>query len=130
MKHFLLNQWLGIIWGLIILLLTGLPGTYFPTVTTFWDWASPDKIVHLFIFGVFTFLVLYGNRTQYFGSKKRFTIVLAALTGIAYGGITELLQYYLFVGRDGNIFDFLANVAGCFSGIGIFMLFFRKKVKN
>jgi len=48
-----------ILWALLILLLTGLPGDYFPKVPTVWDLLEPDKIVHLFIFLVFTLLIIY-----------------------------------------------------------------------
>jgi VanZ family protein len=43
-----------------------------------------------------------------------------------YGGLTEILQAKVFVGRDGSVFDFLANTIGSVIGIVIFMLFIRK----
>jgi len=54
---FIKNNWPGILWGVIILIITGIPGNYFPKVTTFWDWLSPDKIVHLFLFSIFVLLL-------------------------------------------------------------------------
>ncbi|MDO8896235.1 MAG: VanZ family protein [Bacteroidales bacterium] len=130
MKKFFLNQWPAILWALFVILITGLPGNYFPEVKSFWDWISPDKVVHLFIFGVFSFLVMHGSRAQYFGGRHRYVIVVALLTGIAYGGLTELLQYYVFIGRFGNFFDFYANVAGTISGVALFMLLNRKNKKK
>lgn len=109
------------------MLLIGLPGDYFPHVVSFWDWLSPDKLVHFFVFGVFTFLLLWGYRAQYSNSKHRSKLVwLIIILGVLYGGLTEILQANVFVGRDGSVFDFLANTIGSIIGIVIFMLFARK----
>ncbi|MBZ0242673.1 MAG: VanZ family protein [Bacteroidales bacterium] len=119
--------WPGAIWAVIILLLIGLPGDYFPNVVSFWDWLSPDKLVHFFVFGVFTFLMLWGYRAQYSNSKHRSKLVwLIIILGVLYGGLTEVLQTKVFVGREGSVFDFLANTIGSIIGIIIFMLFARK----
>jgi len=119
--------WPGSIWAVIILLLTGLPGDYFPQVISFWDWLSPDKIVHFFIYGVFTFLLLWGYRAQYNASKHRSKLVwLIFILGVLYSGITEVLQATVFIGRYGSVFDFLANTIGSIIGIIVFMLFARK----
>jgi len=128
LKAFIRFQWPGILWGIFILVLTGVPGNYFPQIVSFWDWLSPDKAVHLFIFGVFTFLVLLAHRKQYPGSRIRYKPVsLVLILGVLYSGLTEVLQSHLFLGRDGNIFDFLANVIGCLTGALLFYLLYRKK---
>ena len=36
-----------ILWVLVILVLTGLPGDYFPQIVSFWDCLSPDRLIHL-----------------------------------------------------------------------------------
>ncbi len=126
--QFTRNLWPGAIWAFIALLLTGLPGNYFPTIRSFWDWLSPDKIVHLIIFGTLSFLILWGYRSQYITSDQRYKfLVWATVASIFYGGLTEILQKEVFVGRDGNIFDFLANVVGAFLGTLLFYLLYRKK---
>jgi VanZ family protein len=130
MKDAILKNWLPIVWALTILLLTGLPGNYFPEVVSFWDWLSPDKVVHFFMFGTLSFLMLWSNRKQYFTPHKRYYTTIVLLSGVAYGGFTELMQAYVFVRRDGNIYDFLANMAGTFLGFLFFMLLTRKKRKN
>jgi VanZ family protein len=124
------KQWPALLWSAFILLLTGLPGHYFPKVTTFWDWLEPDKVVHLFIFGVLAFLILYGYRQQYFTSRKRYKFGVAAVIVTAiYGLVTEVLQYYVFVGRSGNRFDFFADTLGAVSGWIVFSYLYRKKIK-
>ena len=123
--------WPALLWSLIILLLTGMPGSYFPKVTTFWDWLEPDKAVHLFIFGVLAFLILFGYREQYFNSKNRSIFgVVAVITTALYGLVTEVLQYYVFVGRSGNRFDFFADAVGAVLGWLLFNYLYRKKIKQ
>ncbi len=119
----------ALVWALIILLLTGLPGTYFPTVTTFWDWLSPDKVVHLFIFMVQTFLLLMAFDKQYLTGKTRLIsmwLILSAITVFAL--LTEVLQAYVFIGRDGNTFDFIADFVGVIVGLLVFNLFKKKEI--
>lgn len=121
----------AIIWALIVLFLTGFPGSYIPRVSGFWDWLSPDKIVHVLIFGTLCFLIFYGLREQYFKSKKRYVYALAVLfITFLYGMATEILQRYVFIGRDGNLYDFLADAAGGILGFLAFILLFNKKKRQ
>jgi VanZ family protein len=121
--------WAPVVWALIILLLTGAPGTYFPRVETFWEWLSPDKLVHVIIFGIQTLLILLAFKKQYIISRQRliyYTFVFVITTLFAL--LTEILQTYLFIGRDGNIYDFIANVAGVIIGfMAYFLLNYKKK---
>jgi len=122
------KQWPAITWALFILIVTGIPGNQIPKIPTFLEWLSPDKMVHVFIFGILSYLMLYGTRLQYFKSKSRSYIVFTVvLISASYGLITELLQYYVFVGRSGNAFDFYANSLGAVAG-GV--AYFLQHVKN
>lgn len=119
----------SIVWAIGILFLIGMPGTYFPKVVSFLEWASPDKIVHFILFGGQTFLILLAFREQYLNRRYRLAIVILAIgIGIVYGLLTEVLQRYVFVGRDGNYFDFIADVVGALIGFLAFHMLFRKKV--
>ncbi len=129
-SNVLLRNWPPILWASMILLLTGLPGSYFPQIVSFWDWLSPDKVVHLLLFGILSFLMLWSNRQQYFESKKRSLISFVLISGTFYGGLTEILQAFVFVGRHGNIFDFFANMTGTFSGFVLFVLIIQKNNQN
>ena len=121
--------WPAIAWAIVILILTGVPSNYIPIKITFLDWASPDKIVHFVLFGGQSFLILYAFRKQYFAGNNRYVIATVAIgIGIVYGLLTEILQYYVFVGRNGNYFDFIADVIGAFIGFLAFYLFYRKKI--
>jgi len=121
----------SLVWALIILLLTGLPGTYFPTVISFWDWLSPDKVVHIFIFLVQTFLILVAFRTQYLLGNRRLVytwLLISIVTVFAF--LTEVLQSYVFIGRDGNAYDFIADFIGVLVGYLAYNLYFKKKFNN
>lgn len=121
--------WPVIVWAIGILILTGIPGSYIPTTTNFFDWVQPDKIVHFILFGGLSFLVLYAYREQFIAGNNRLLISIIAISiGIVYGLLTEVLQYYVFVGRNGNYLDFMADVIGAIIGILAFYLYYRKKI--
>ena len=113
--------------GIIILILTGLPGSVFPRVKPI---VGIDKVVHVCMYATFAFLCIWGYRKQFIandiGYKKK-AILLAAIISIAYGGITELMQEFLVPTRTGDWFDFLADVLGSFLGVLVFYLFFKNK---
>lgn len=112
------------------MVLTLLPGNYIPKVSSFWSLFSPDKLVHLFLFSVFSFLIFHGFHKQYPGSRNRYVIlkVLAVAAGLAI--ITEGLQAVLPIKRSGNIYDAIADIAGAMLGWGIFYYFKNKKRKK
>ncbi len=108
--------WPAVLWSIVIMFLMGLPGDVFPEIVSFWDWLSPDKIVHLFVFGTLSFLILLGLRDEYDGAKRSKYVVIAVSLTVFYGVLTELLQYYVFVGRSGNIYDAIADALGALLG--------------
>lgn len=121
----------GIFWGVLMLVLTGLPGNYFPRVPSFLELFSPDKLVHIFLFFVFCFLLFYGFFKQYSISKRRFKYISICFSiGVIYAALTEIFQVYVFIGRNGNIYDFIADVVGCILGISFFLLINRKKIRE
>ena len=125
------NFWPAIAWALIVLVLTGLPGNYLPEVPTFCNLLEPDKIVHVFIFGVFTVLMALVLTRSYRTLRSAFAIAAQAIgTVIAYGGITELLQGYVFIGRTASIYDFIANSVGCIAGYLCFKLVLLKYLEK
>lgn len=121
--------WPSLVWAIAILILTGLPGKYFPTVLSFWDWLNPDKVVHVFIFGVQTVLLLYAFRAQFLLRKLRwlYGVLILSLTTL-FALLTEILQKYVFIGRHGNAYDFLADLLGVIIGfLAYYLLIIKKK---
>ena len=123
----------GLICASVIMVLMGLPGKYFPTVVCFWDWIGPDKILHLILFAVFSFFSLWGYRHLFFNKNyphKQKLLLTISLISILYGGLTELLQKYLFINRYCSLYDFIADIIGCFLGIILFHFLVQKKLKK
>ena len=117
----------GILCGIVILILTGLPGSVFPHVKPA---LGLDKVVHILMYASFAFLCIWGYRQQFISNGKDYRIralVLAAIISIMYGGLTEILQEHLVPMRTGDWYDFLADIIGTLLGISIFGVFFRKK---
>lgn len=120
------NFYPGIVWGIIIFILSAIPGNYFPKVQRFADWLSFDKIVHIGLYFVFCFLILKGIYKQYHHNKKK--LFFGLLFVVMFGGVMEVMQHYLFIGRNGNIFDFFANLIGCLLSYTLFLFIQRKKL--
>ena len=99
-----------------------------PEVPAFLDLFSPDKLVHLFLFAVLVLLLLRGLRKQFHETiSRRFAVAIVLNIGVFLGGMTELLQgTALVTGRQCSVYDFIANVAGCFLGWGFFIIRKRK----
>ena len=114
----------AIIWGLIVLILMLIPGSYIPRVQTFADWLKWDKIVHLILFGVFGFVLLWGFYKSHFLSKSIYLLVFLIL--VLFGALTEFLQHALDLGRNGNIYDFFVNLLG--SGLGCLFFYCKTKI--
>ena len=86
------------------------------------------------MFAVFAFMVIFGYRKEYCEKEKTYRIKLQWITlavTILYGALTEIMQAYIFRGRYGSLYDFLADVIGCILGVFFFKIIFRKKmIKN
>jgi VanZ family protein len=117
------------LWIIVILVLTCIPGSIIPVVPSYLDLFQPDKLVHIFLFSALVFILIHGLRKQYFKPQTYwFTTILALNIGVFLGAITELLQgTQLVIGRQCSIYDFIANVVGCFLGWWIFVLFNKRK---
>ncbi len=100
----------------------------FPNYRFILGLAQTRQAYTLFVFGVFTFLILWGKRKQYKLKNRRLKLTLTAfLSGVFYSAVTEWLQHFLPVGRHGNIYDFMANNFGSIFGVFVFHILFRKK---
>lgn len=120
--------WPALLWAIFVFVLSALPGNAFPRINGFWDWLGPDKAIHLLFYGFLSYLLLRGFYRQYGSAVKRFyPEAVALLTGTVFGILMEVMQHFVFTGRDGNIYDALANTMGCLFGIMIFKLVKRKK---
>jgi VanZ family protein len=118
----------GILCGIVILILTGLPGSLFPRVKPA---IGLDKVAHILMYAGFAFACLWGYRKQFVSnglSYQKRAIFLTILISIAYGGLTEIMQETITVlHRSGDWRDLIADSIGTGFGVLIFYLFFRRK---
>jgi len=106
------NRW-GIVWGFLILILTLMPGNAIPRVPMWIDRLHPDKLVHLFIFMVFSFLLIKGFvKSGNPGFVRDFAMIWALIISMFIGGATELLQGWVIPLRTADWKDFFADTFG------------------
>ena len=128
MERLTRNSIPGILCGIVILILTGLPGSLFPRVKPA---IGLDKVAHVIMYAGFAFACLWGYRKQFVSndlSYKKRAILLTILISIAYGGLTEIMQETITkLHRSGDWRDLIADSIGTGLGVLIFYLFFRRK---
>lgn len=133
MKRLTEDFYPGLIIAIFIMVIMGLPGNYFPKVVSFWDWLGPDKVIHLIVFGMLSYSMLWGYRKKILSHDVRYikkSFLLTLLLSVSYGALTELMQKYVLINRFGSIYDFIADAIGCVLGAIVFILYFKKKVKK
>jgi glycopeptide antibiotics resistance protein len=120
--------WPAYLWGIIVLFLTGLPGNDLPSLSPYWEAYHPDKIVHMGMFGMLMLLLTAGS--YYKGGKiavSKQLIFIYFITTTALGGIIELLQKWVFIGRSCDIQDFFADAVGVILGFLFYKVVFENK---
>jgi len=97
------------------MILTAIPGQMIPRVQGFLDLFAPDKLVHLFIFGLLQWLLLKesGNGEK---ETRKDNIATTLIVSLGYAALTELLQWKLFINRQGSVWDFVADAVGILTG--------------
>lgn len=123
---FIRNFWPGIVWGIFVLILSAVPGNYFPQIQRFSNLLTPDKLVHFFLYAVFCYLVLIGI-IKHKKSYNQYTLLVGVLLIILWGGLMEIMQHHIFIRRNGNIYDFFANSLGCALAYVLILYLERKK---
>lgn len=101
-------------WTFVVFVALTMPGNSYGDVHVFTYY---DKVVHIIMFGVFTFLLikfLHGLISR----NLNLVIIISALTSILYSYGGEYIQNFV-PGREVSIYDFLAGVIGAILG-GLF----------
>lgn len=112
---------LGILWALIILVLSFLPNQTFPKVEIW----SPDKLVHIFIYMVLAILFgisIYQDRQKV--NRKLFIVYIIGC--ISFGWLIEIFQPVL-TDRYYEFYDIVANIVGVIVGSMIINLLFNQR---
>ena len=108
---------------LIIITIASLtPSNEFPKNDKF-SIPNLDKIIHFIMYFVLTFSLLYKNITKIFKIRKIniYILIFASLYGI----LMEILQHIMNLGRDANLYDFLANESGIFICFLVYKLLYH-----
>jgi VanZ family protein len=121
MKNMFKYHGLAFLWALFILIMcaakfgsiSGSP-MFFPGF---------DKLVHCGLFFVLVVFGFYGFSRQQISAAMPYKAVLFIIAlAIAYGGIIELLQLYIFTWRSGEWDDLFADAVGAsMGGFGILL---------
>lgn len=115
-----LRFWKSIIWAIIIAIGLFTPGDKIPKQKFFY-FEEMDKVLHLLIFGFLQFLILLDmHLNRIIISRKRIIFMLSIC--IAYGILTEILQYLLISKREGSVFDLFSDITGIMLSLGFFFL--------
>jgi VanZ family protein len=118
----------ALLWALLVLALTLSPSDLLPNIPQWTDLLSWDKLAHAALFGIQSWLItraLLVSNAHRFSSKT--IAVIGAACGMIFGFCIELAQYALPIGRSGNLYDFLADVAGSLASWAIFQWMARNK---
>ncbi len=94
-----------------------MPGKSIPKINWL-ELLSFDKFVHAGLFFIEQLLLMRTllnlSQNSFFHKNYKWTSVLFCM---AYGGFLELMQYYIFSERSGDILDFIANSTGAIAGL-------------
>ena len=78
-----------------------------------------DKSLHFIAFLILVFLLWFAISPDRKVNWRKAAVWWVFFVVVGYGAFDEWLQQY-FVGRSGNVVDFLANLAGTFAGLVLF----------
>jgi VanZ family protein len=110
----------ALLWALVILFFTMMPGKYIPPVNI-WDITNFDKILHLFVFMVLMLLVLYAFlRHQQMKTFYLPVMFTAFFICVSYGMLIEIMQGTFLKDRQFELYDAMANTSGCVLGALLF----------
>jgi VanZ family protein len=93
------------------------------------DFRFTDKLIHVIMYLFYALVLMYDYRHDtLLHHRKSSFLAICIVIPLLVGGITEILQSWLFAPRQGDIFDFAANSAGVMLAWWVHTLF-RKKLK-
>jgi VanZ family protein len=86
-----------------------------------------DKIIHFTFYALFTWLLLHGAWKGNPGTNRKKSILTILLISVLFGIGLEVIQGQVYVKRDFEILDIIANIIGSFAGMTIFILFVKRQ---
>lgn len=130
LKRYFSALYIPIAWTLIIIILLCLPGRMFPNESGF-SIPNFDKLVHMGLFGGFVFLwgLHMTKRTSNHVTLLWAFFIFYVIANF-FGYSMELAQKYWIPGRDYDLADVIADMAGAGIAYGICNLFLLANVRN
>lgn len=121
MALFLRYNLFGIVWSLLIMLISLLPQS--SSISNYGE--GTDKIIHVFMYAVLSLLLIVGFKKQSHNTQLKFNAIkLALIASNVYGLLIELMQM-LSPGRTFETQDVLANSGGTLIGLAIFWILYK-----
>ena len=125
MKHKIISFLPASLWLITTFILLVLPGSDIPKASLF-DLIYFDKWVHIGMFGILMLLWCYPFFKTNIASVNLFIIIATCI--ILYGIIMEFVQKFFAIDRSFDLFDLLADSAGCL--LALWWLTYRlRKIK-
>lgn len=85
-----------------------------------------DKLVHLVMYSVLSFLLLWAlSKTRNHRDKFIHILVVMSVSGL-YGILIEILQREMTFTRNFDVYDIIANIIGVLLGCVIYVLRFKQ----
>ncbi len=110
------------LYALIVLFLSVMP-TDFAEDKKIFLFHGFDKLVHVGMYGLFSFLVI--NQYLVYRKIKWGAVALWMLAVLGYSLLMELIQLLFTDYRSGELLDVLANISGIIAG-GVFRIYLKK----
>lgn len=124
-RSFLKYQLWALLWALVILYLSGTPGSNIPR----FDFKLSDKIVHAVMYGLLVLALLRASIPLVNKQSPRSRVVIICIgIAILYGILMEVLQATLFIGRSFDVADIVANTIGVVLALPAGLKWILKKV--
>jgi len=119
MKNITIKQFLpGIAWFFLVSVLLFLPGNDLPDTGPWFNFPQFDKLVHIGLFGVLTFLFNFPIfKSNLKKQEKLHWLIRIALAACVWGITSEFIQKFFVPNRSFDLLDWTAD------SIGIFIIF-------
>jgi VanZ family protein len=119
---FLRYNLFSILWAILILVFTLMPGSQMPSVKFI---VGFDKLAHVFVFAIQSLLLIVGFLKQYtFRFFRGNAVFMAISLSVIYGTLIELIQSFI-PGRGMELGDLFADLAGSLLGWGLFYVLYK-----
>lgn len=82
-----------------------------------WEIEISDKLVHFILYFSWTILLYFASSRGYRRPIKKRKALVYWLAAVVLGGLIELLQSWMGLGRSADLLDALANSAGAVAGM-------------